>query len=176
MKSYLRSHHRNPLGFETLAILYSLPYSLLLWSTVAFFTAFGLEALLFSSELWARLPVGIAVAMVVLLIVWCVWTAFETREDSRAGCCLDPLKDSLVEFTRGLRGKTSNPGPEVGDVGDADSQGKSGMLSRSETLKEAFGRFRRPRRPRASVSTLVGPGVVAVKMDEINKNASGSAV
>ena len=30
--NYLRSRHNNELGFETLAILYSLPYSLLLWS------------------------------------------------------------------------------------------------------------------------------------------------
>ena len=29
---YLRSHHHNALGFETLAILHSLPYSLLLWA------------------------------------------------------------------------------------------------------------------------------------------------
>ena len=41
-------------------------------STISFFVAFGLETLLFSDELWTKLPVGIVLAMVVLLIFWCV--------------------------------------------------------------------------------------------------------
>ena len=37
---------------------------------LSFSTVFGLEAVVFSSELWARLSVGIVLATVVLPIFW----------------------------------------------------------------------------------------------------------
>ena len=156
----------------------------LIHSTVAFLSAFGLEALLFSNGLWTRVPVGVILVMILMLISWCIWTTLEAKTDFSLLSSVHTLKDRLVDFTRGARGNASEPGSDVGDAGDDDGQGKIRRLSRSGTLKEAFGRLR-PRRPRASTSaTLVNPtgvigfvpGVTIVEMDKIKKNDSGSAV
>jgi len=179
---YLRSRHRNALGFETLAILFSLPYALLLWATIAFTSAFSLEALLNSSELWARLPVGVVLAMMALLISWCISTNLEAKLDFSVLVKVHDLKDRLVNFTRDLRGKTPELGPDTGGGGHDD-----GTLQRSVTFKEAFARLRQLRRPRVSMSeTLVDPtrssglygprNGTTVEMGEINKEESGNAV
>ena len=154
-------------------------------STVAFLSAFGLEALLFSSELWTRLPVGGVLAMIVLLISWCVWTTLEAKGNISLLSIVHDLKVGLVGVTGPLRGKTSNFGSDAGGTEDGDGQGNIRRLSRSGTLKEAFNRLR-PRRPRASTSaTLVDrPGIdgsvppdpTLVEMDKIKSDDSGSAV
>jgi len=181
---YLRSRHHNGLGFETLAVLYSLPYSLLLWSTMAFTAAFGLETLVFSHQMWTRLAVGIALAMMILLISWCIWTTIEAGADFSVFGSVHRVKDQLVDFTRGLRGKVSEPRPDA-TVGD--SQGKNGKSYRSGPLKEALDFVRRKRGVSTS-STLVGVNLTmgngsrrpsdstGVKMGKINNKEPGSAV
>ena len=47
--------------------------TLLTGSMIAFTAAFSLEALVFSRQVWARLSVGVALAMMALLTTWCVW-------------------------------------------------------------------------------------------------------
>jgi len=147
---------------------------------MAFTTAFGLEALLFSSETWARLPVGIVLATMVLLISWCVGTTFEAKTDFSALDRVHVLKDHLVDFTRKLRGKGSEPELDVGDGGDDDGQDISETLNRMGSLKEAFSRPWRPRRQRASTSaTLVNPignGGTGVAMNEMNNKVPASVV
>lgn len=131
-------------------------------STVAFLSAFGLEALLFSSGLWARLPVGVVLAMILMLISWCIWTTLEAKTDFSLLSSIDALKDRLVDFTQGARGKTSEHESGAGDDG---GQARIKPISRSATFKEALTKFR-PRRSRASTSaTLVNgriPGVTPV--------------
>ena len=154
-------------------------------STIAFLTAFGLEALLFSSELWARLPVGVVLTVIVMLISWCVWTTLEAKSDFSVLVRVHDLKDGLVDFTRRLRGKISGPVSDAGDVGGGAGQGRIRRLSRSETFKEAFNKLR-PRRPRASTSaTLVDSAGIngfrprdatSLEMAKIKNDASGSAV
>ena len=91
------------------------------------------------------------------------------------------LKDRLVDVTRGLRGKVSKPESEAGDDGGGgDGRGGTRTHHRSEALKNAFNRLRRPRRTRASTSaTLVGPsgsnsrgplGGTAIEMDKIKED------
>jgi len=129
---------------------------------------------MFSSELWARLPVGIVLAMMILLTSWCVWTSLEARKKFSILDGVHVLRDRLVNFTRSLRGK-----PDASDCGSDD--GRDGML------KEAFTRLRQLRRPRVSVSsTLVNaagnnepygpPNGAGVEMSEINKKEPGDAV
>lgn len=140
-------------------------------STIAFTTAFGLEVLLFSSEMWTKVPVGVTLALMVLLISWCVWTALEAKKDISILGGVHSLKESLVELTRGLRGRTSEPGPDIGDNGGQDSGG---------TLN---GRWRL-RRPRAStlsalvnprIKRLFGQGRTTVEMNEMNDEGTQSA-
>ena len=144
-------------------------------STIAFTTAFGLEALLFSSEMWARLPVGAVLAMMTLLISWCVGTTVEAKTDFSA-------LGTLVDFTRKLRGKSSEPGTDAGDGGGGD-----GLDANRTTLRDTFNLHRRLRKQRPSMSsTLVnrtesnGPrspsGETGVEMGKINNMVPASVV
>lgn len=162
----------------------SVGLTLLIDRTISFLTAFGLEALVFSNELWTRLPVGVVLATITLLILWCVWTALAAKADFGLLSGVHVLKDGLAQFTRGLRGKTSEPGSDAGDADDGDGQGKIGTLSQSRALREAFNRLR-SRRPRAPASTIVNPtgtsgyflpDVTVVEMGETDNNASEGAV
>src|SRR6266478_1278370 len=101
---------------------------------ISFFTAFGPVAVLFSSEFWVRLPVGIVLVTVVLLTFWYVWTSLEARADYGL-LEADVLEEALVSFTGGL-----------GDAGDGDGQDTNGKFSQPKTMKETFNRLLLPRR------------------------------
>jgi len=154
--------------------------------TIAFTTAFSLEAMLFSGELWAKLPVGIILAMVTLLVFWCVSIMLTSRADFCVSSGVHVLKDRIVDLIGSLRGELSEPGPDARNAGGDDDRGMSGMLYRLGALKEAFNRLRRPRRPRALASpTFVNPtggnrrgtqDATTVEMGEINNIESVNAV
>ncbi|KIY66685.1 hypothetical protein CYLTODRAFT_411681 [Cylindrobasidium torrendii FP15055 ss-10] len=73
---FMNSQKHNMLGAETLAIVYSLPYALLMWAVVAFLAAFTLMCILHSS-LAVRLIVGIAWGTIGALILWCILISWE---------------------------------------------------------------------------------------------------
>ena len=155
-------------------------------STVAFASAFGLEVLLFSDELWTRIPVATVLLIVMLLISWCIGTTFEAKTDFSALDRIHVLKDGLVKLTRGLRGKATEPGVYEGDTGDDYGQDTSGTLKRTGTLKEAFSRHWRRRQRASTSSTLVnspgsdglrGPsGGAGVEMGEMNNKVPAGEV
>ena len=149
-------------------------------STIAFTSAFSLEALLFSKELWTRLPVAIVLGLMALLISWCIWTSLEAKVDFSVFEQVHVFKDRLVKFTRSLRGKTSEPGVEAGNGEDDDDRDPKGILS-------LLGRHSRPQKPRVSTSsTLVNqtgssgqcstPGETTLEMNSMNKKGPGNAV
>ncbi|KAF7366167.1 hypothetical protein MVEN_00493700 [Mycena venus] len=70
MTSFLGSHFRAYFGFETLALLYSLPFALLMWGTIAFLIAF-LAMCLQSSDGSARALVACSTAVVLFGVLWC---------------------------------------------------------------------------------------------------------
>lgn len=115
---------------------------------MAFTAAFSLETLVFSHQIWTKLSVGIAFVMMALLISWCIWTTIEAGTDFSALGSAHHLKDKLVKFTRGLRGKVSEPVPSTEGGEDGDYQRKFGPF------KEAFN-FVRRRRGISTSSTLV---------------------
>ena len=151
-------------------------------STISFFTAFCLEALLFSVELWAKLPVGIVLVMILLLISWCVSTTLEAKADFSILSRVHDLKDRLVNFTRGPRGETSEPGSDAGDGGDDGSV----MPTKPGALKEVLSRLRRSRGSTVSTSSTFvnqikggrcGPlDTPTMEMDGINNKESGGQV
>lgn len=127
-------------------------------SAVMFTIAFGLETLVFSRQTWAKLSVGIALAVMILLILWCAWTGVAARTCFSTSSGVNLLKRWLVDSTGGLRGKIPEPRPGVGEGKGGDGQSKSGKFYKSGTLtlREAFDFIRRPRRQRGSTaSTLV---------------------
>jgi len=62
-------------GLEALAIFYALPYALLMWSALTFFGAFAFTCFRYSSPA-TRFPVGSVLLAVLVLIGWCVGTAW----------------------------------------------------------------------------------------------------
>ena len=78
-------------------------------------TAFILERVAFSRQLWTKLSdVGVILAMVILLVSWCM--------------CLwqcSPSERSRCRFTRGLRGKTAEPGSNAGHREEEGGQSES---------------------------------------------------
>lgn len=123
-----------------------LPVSLttLIDSTTAFTTAFCLETIVFSRQLWVKLSVAVVLvlAMAILLASWCVGIVIEAKNFSFRKA-VHRLKVQLVDFTRSLRGRTFQPN----DVGIFNV----GMAEREQEalppgcLREAFGVFRRKR-------------------------------
>jgi hypothetical protein len=147
---------------------------------MAFANAFILEALVFSRQMWTKITVGIALAMMILLISWCIGTTLEAGADFSVHDSVHRLKDRLVKFTRGLRGKVSGPGPDVGDGKDKDKEQKSGGLYRSGPSKGTFN-FRLRRRGVSKCVTLVSVGPTADHPSdstgvEINNKEPGDAV
>ncbi|KAJ7892764.1 hypothetical protein B0H14DRAFT_3427700 [Mycena olivaceomarginata] len=68
------------LGLEMLAIQYSLPYALLIWSMVSFFAAFSF--LCFEkSSLLTRTLVAVVLTTVAVLIMWCVFDSWRQSSD-----------------------------------------------------------------------------------------------
>ena len=125
---------------------------------ISFLAAFALGALVYSDELWAKIPIGVALAMIVLLIFWCVSTSFEAKTVFSFLGGVHVWKDGLAKFTRSLRSKAPDTEPDAESARDGGDRGKTLALSQSGSFKGAFNRLRRPRRRRASTSsTLVDP-------------------
>ncbi|KAK0237922.1 hypothetical protein EDD85DRAFT_832343 [Armillaria nabsnona] len=76
---FLRSQKRNKTGLETLAILYGLPYALLMWAMILFLSAFSLMCFT-ASNLSVRMLVGSAWLAIGVLILWCIMTSWETKQ------------------------------------------------------------------------------------------------
>ncbi|KAJ6595617.1 hypothetical protein DFH09DRAFT_1135118 [Mycena vulgaris] len=62
------------LGLETLAVLYSLPYAMLIWSMVSFLAAFSFMCFE-SSSVVIRTLIAVLGAAVAALILWCIFAA-----------------------------------------------------------------------------------------------------
>ncbi|KAJ7741074.1 hypothetical protein B0H16DRAFT_1324011, partial [Mycena metata] len=69
-------NYRSEMGLEKLAILYSLPYALLMWSTTLFCIAFSLMCFQLSTLL-TRILVGTVSVFIGGLILWCIVTGWQ---------------------------------------------------------------------------------------------------
>jgi len=120
----------------------------------------------------------------LLLISWCIWTAFDAEADFSLLTRVHDLRDSFAGFIRGLRGKPSEPGLGMGDTGGGDGQSRVGVRSLSENLNETLNRFqsrsaRTPTPPTVNPTGSSGyapPDATAVEMGEITGQASRGAV
>jgi len=71
------------LGLETLAIMFSLPYALLMWGMVSFLMAFAFMCLQ-DSGVATRSVILTLCGIILILIVWCIWTSWKKQESSNA--------------------------------------------------------------------------------------------
>lgn len=75
---FLSARKHPKLGLETLAIMFSLPYALLMWGMVAFLAAFCLNCFQKANPA-TRAIVGIAILSICVLIFWCIWMAWDKK-------------------------------------------------------------------------------------------------
>ncbi|OSX61051.1 hypothetical protein POSPLADRAFT_1047329 [Postia placenta MAD-698-R-SB12] len=79
--NYLASRRHPTLGLETLAIMYSLPYALLMWGMVTFLIAFAFECFE-TADKPSIIVSGVSWGLVGILIAWCIYTSWEGGETS----------------------------------------------------------------------------------------------
>jgi hypothetical protein len=72
------------LGLEALAILYSLPYTLLLWGMVSFLVGFAWNCF-YATNTKSRAIMVAAWAIFVGLTGWCMWMGWVRYEDNVRG-------------------------------------------------------------------------------------------
>jgi len=80
-------------GLEVLAILYAMPYALLIWSVVSFTFAFA-YALFFSSSSATRFLAGVVLVIIGGLLVLCIRTGWVHEDQSHLQSLRDDLGDS----------------------------------------------------------------------------------
>ena len=88
-------------------------------STVTFTTAFGLETLVYSQQIWTKISVGFVFAMVMLLIAWCVWTTTEGNKFRRLWRFLSSGR-RLFGLPVRPRGNIHEPRQDVRDCGNGN--------------------------------------------------------
>ncbi|KNZ80759.1 hypothetical protein J132_04264, partial [Termitomyces sp. J132] len=97
---YLDTHHHPKYGFEALAIIYSLPYVLLMWGMATFLVAFLLMCLVISTST-VRFIVAIATSFNLGLVLLFVWVF---REESYKNWQKD-LRNMWWDWLTGQRGR-----------------------------------------------------------------------
>ncbi|KAI0261590.1 hypothetical protein BC834DRAFT_459368 [Gloeopeniophorella convolvens] len=78
--SYLSQNDHRIFGLEPMAIIFSLPWALLMWAMVIFFVALLLLCFR-STNLPTRLPVAVMSLFIAGLITWCIHNAWESSAD-----------------------------------------------------------------------------------------------
>ncbi|KAI5121416.1 hypothetical protein M0805_003188 [Coniferiporia weirii] len=131
--TYLQKRKHPQLGLETMAIQYSLPYALLMWSMTAFFVSVVIVCFLNVNDTattFARVVYGSVWMFVVVLILWTIFTGLETTTSI-----------SWRDFNLPLwRKADSGAGSDAGEnekVEARDSDARSQHSSRGSTLTSA---------------------------------------
>ncbi|TFK26157.1 hypothetical protein FA15DRAFT_667838 [Coprinopsis marcescibilis] len=163
--NFLKERSHPTLGLETLAILYSLPYALLLWGMASFLAAFAWNCFE-NSSISTRTIMGVAWFILFALLVWTVWMGWvhsesevdtlptpdpEPREGTGIGIhvkqptmhCDDPIIRHAASDTGSIRSQTTQPAngaeyrPEQGAVVPAQTGRKLSwpVISRILNLK-----------------------------------------
>ncbi|KAJ6473542.1 hypothetical protein C8R47DRAFT_714054 [Mycena vitilis] len=74
--NFMLNHSHPSLGHIKLAILYALPYAMLIWSMLLFFVAFSFMCFQQSSTV-TRLLVAVLCTAIAAIILWCIFTGWE---------------------------------------------------------------------------------------------------
>jgi hypothetical protein len=144
-------------GLETLAILYALPYALLMWSyvlvqfsniwigvnylvchsTLSFLAAFLIACFFFSSSI-TRFLVGVSLVAVSVLVAWCIITAWThefniTRLQLPFSAHWDTCKKALVQRFRtdDVESQERKESSETPTYSGNDDEKQSGKRQRS---------------------------------------------
>ncbi|OCH90427.1 hypothetical protein OBBRIDRAFT_887699 [Obba rivulosa] len=75
---FLRNRRHPTLGMEALAVMYSLPYGLMLWAMITFPIAFSFECFRKHDNV-GTFTIAAAWITIAVLIAWCVYIGWETK-------------------------------------------------------------------------------------------------
>ncbi|PPR00765.1 hypothetical protein CVT24_000790 [Panaeolus cyanescens] len=78
-RSFLAFRSASVYGLETLALMYSLPYALLMWSMIAFLVAFSIECY-GAGDLITTIILSVGWPIIAALLVWCISASYENKE------------------------------------------------------------------------------------------------
>ncbi|CAA7270226.1 unnamed protein product [Cyclocybe aegerita] len=97
VQAFLNRRKHPLLGLETLAILYGLPYALLMWGMVSFLAAFCFMCFQHTS-IPTRSLVAPAGGAIAVFIAWCIWSSWETTEEASGYLTPDPIAVKTKEL------------------------------------------------------------------------------
>ncbi|KAI9455803.1 hypothetical protein BJY52DRAFT_1278919 [Lactarius psammicola] len=78
---YLYQNDHRFFGLQPMAIVFSLPWALLMWAMILF----SIELLILcfrNTNLQLRLPIGIGSTFVAVPITWCIWNSWKAKFDT----------------------------------------------------------------------------------------------
>ncbi|KAH9855343.1 hypothetical protein C2E23DRAFT_858007 [Lenzites betulinus] len=119
---YLSSRKHPTLGLETLAIIYSLPYALLMWAMVTFLLAFSFECFSTPDRVGVFFFAAVWIA-ITILVGWCIFTGWESSGT--------PLMDTLLAW----RERVFPTGKEDEDGNNNDSSGEASSINKGAKAK-----------------------------------------
>ncbi|KAJ7134863.1 hypothetical protein C8R44DRAFT_436792 [Mycena epipterygia] len=100
-------------GLELLAVIFSLPYALLVWSMIMFFVAFMATCMRVQDTVaWST--IGSAAAIMTALVLWCIWDAWDMQETADHASLLSTWGHAIGSAWRTILhpSSTENPPPE----------------------------------------------------------------
>ncbi|KAL5523131.1 hypothetical protein ACEPAF_1398 [Sanghuangporus sanghuang] len=113
--AFVESRTHPQLGLETLAILYSLPYALLIWGMATFLASIAV-ACFYSMDgditLTERIIYGIVWAFVLIFILWTIQTGWEKKRRRSSSLPSSPAPDNDSETESTVHSDTAS-GPEL---------------------------------------------------------------
>ncbi|KAK0484066.1 hypothetical protein IW261DRAFT_1466510 [Armillaria novae-zelandiae] len=99
---FLERHWQQNIGFERLSIMYSSPYSLLMWSMVTFLASFLSMCLEASNPVLLKVFVALVFLLGTVLCVWCIYM-FWDGSDEWMQRCLEFWPEALSRLKAKLR-------------------------------------------------------------------------
>ncbi|KAG2008408.1 hypothetical protein CC2G_013844 [Coprinopsis cinerea AmutBmut pab1-1] len=133
---FIANRSASRLGLETLAVLYSLPYAMLMWSMISFFVSFCILWYK-SNDRTVMIIVSVTCGVVVLLLLWGISASFEKH----------PYWSFASFFSR-EKPKTPWKTPSVLDIA-IDSPT---VVKDEERIEEKVGRQKAPQRADSTAS------------------------
>ncbi|KAJ6462010.1 hypothetical protein C8R47DRAFT_100995 [Mycena vitilis] len=126
-------------GLELLALIFALPYALLMWSMLFFFGAL-VAASLRAHDTVARSVIGVAACIMVLLVCWCIWDAWDMQDADQApfGYGLRQRIRSALHSVLNLA-RANADGPLLGKETKRRGSSIQRLLSRRSEKKESVG-------------------------------------
>ncbi|KAH6891909.1 hypothetical protein BKA70DRAFT_841061 [Coprinopsis sp. MPI-PUGE-AT-0042] len=118
---WLTKRRHNTRGLEPLAVMYSLPFALLMWGMVAFLASFALMCFNHTTT-GARIFTAISGAIIVLFIAWFWWMSWDETTNRWASACghiqstfkeWKPLSGLISVWDARLKERVSLADPEL---------------------------------------------------------------